>query len=388
MDAKRNPVFFGSNSSAALDIVRFSAALAVAVLHFQDIFVYGSLEPEWSGNAAVCVFFVLSGFVIRYVTKSRIATAGLYWIDRGSRFYSVVLPALLLTVAAEAIAARVNPGLYSLMSDPFHWRDVPWQVVTNLVFTVGFWGYGSMPLSNGAFWSLTFEVVFYLLYGVVYFRYRWNWGWALLILFIAGPSIALLFPIWLLGVALYDAYAALSKRGSGVAIAASVAAIFFAALTASRHRLASLLHGSDVSARAAWLSSLLDRSETGRRWFHGTRVPWLDRLSLSFYITGLATAVAVLVLLLLCDRYLPPIHPRLRSVIRTVADSTFVLYLIHLPLGIVVTALVGHRLNSWRSGSLLLVGVMAVSMVMAIACDRLKGTLRSALRSRFLRSAA
>ena len=64
--------FFGRNASVLLDILRFGAALAVALSHMPLHFVTaGPIISERSGNLAVCVFFVLSGFVIRYVTVAR-----------------------------------------------------------------------------------------------------------------------------------------------------------------------------------------------------------------------------------------------------------------------------------------------------------------------------
>ena len=64
------------------------------------IFLAGEIPfvSQHAGNTAVCVFFVLSGFVMRYVTVTRVTTGRAYWIDRVSRMYSVVIPALLFTV--------------------------------------------------------------------------------------------------------------------------------------------------------------------------------------------------------------------------------------------------------------------------------------------------
>jgi len=41
-----------------------------------------------AGHLAVSVFFVLSGFVIHYVSLSRESTVKQYFIDRPSRIYS------------------------------------------------------------------------------------------------------------------------------------------------------------------------------------------------------------------------------------------------------------------------------------------------------------
>ena len=127
------------------------------------------------GYMAVDFFFVLSGFVIRFVTLNRAETGRAYALDRASRLYSVVLPALMLTVGLEAAALWLAPAAYHRVSTPYLWHDVPGQLLGSLTFTSGWWGVGLPPLSNGAFWSLTFEAVYYALYGFLQFLPRVRW---------------------------------------------------------------------------------------------------------------------------------------------------------------------------------------------------------------------
>jgi peptidoglycan/LPS O-acetylase OafA/YrhL len=49
---------------------------------------------HWPGLPAVIVFFVLSGFVIAFVTDGRDRTLAGYALNRLSRLWSVALPAL------------------------------------------------------------------------------------------------------------------------------------------------------------------------------------------------------------------------------------------------------------------------------------------------------
>ena len=55
------------------------------------------------GWDAVKVFFVLSGFVIAYVAETKSNSLPLFFRDRLSRLYSVVVPAILVTCIADSL---------------------------------------------------------------------------------------------------------------------------------------------------------------------------------------------------------------------------------------------------------------------------------------------
>ncbi len=93
------PHGLSTNASFLLDLVRFSAALMVVAAHLTHAeFPTGFHERQWLGDVAVQVFFVLSGFVIRHVTLTRSANIREYFLDRAARMYSVMLPAMALTI--------------------------------------------------------------------------------------------------------------------------------------------------------------------------------------------------------------------------------------------------------------------------------------------------
>ena len=101
--------------SIFLDVVRFLAAVMVAVGHLSlNCFTIGwpPVLMSWA-EGAVAVFFVLSGFMIRYVTIAKYGDLRRFAIDRIARIYSVVLPAMALTVLFDLTSARVNPGYYN-----------------------------------------------------------------------------------------------------------------------------------------------------------------------------------------------------------------------------------------------------------------------------------
>lgn len=378
-------VRLSASGSLLLDAVRFGAALAVMLHHFTD----SRMSTGWPhlgvlGHEAVCVFFVLSGFVIRLITVTRAGTWRAYAIDRVSRIYSVVGPALLVTVLCEMLAAAIHPSAYALMRDGFAWRDVPLQLAANLSFTAQCWGYGINPLSNAPFWSLSYECLYYALYALMHYRVRGRWLWCGLLLLLAGPSIALLFPVWLLGVLACDLYLHLRGRARSLSLSGLTFASFAALLAALRHQVSRLLRPISHEHRGLWLTAKLAglphaaalRDRTGV-------VPWLTETSLSFIFIGLLTALGIVFGLLLLDRAQPAPPPRVARLTRRVADSTFALYLLHVPLMLLAVVCLGHPVQGRLTALGLLAGIVISVVPIALGLDRLKDGLRQLLRKRF-----
>lgn len=370
--------FLGHNTSVLLDLVRFSAASVVAIFHLGGFVQTGRVLPGAGANAAVCVFFVLSGFVIRFVTVSRRSTARDYFIDRASRIYSVVVPAILFTILFEGVAFLHNPAVFHQIAQPYRWADVPWQVFANLTFISGWWGYGVAPLSNLPFWSLTFECVYYVLYGLIHYTRKSRWILVPLILILVGPSIALLFPVWWMGVWLFDGYRYLSSAKHGPRFGAILAFIVASVCILSRHPLLNFLHATDVNWRRAQASHLVSSTRLSHLFSNPAATPWFDRLSLSFYFTGTAFSVALLALALLLDRQRSEIPKPVGSWIRTIADSTFTLYLLHVPFFIFLFSVTGLP-SSWIGGTAAFLLAVALCVILAIQFDHLKLWLRNSL---------
>jgi peptidoglycan/LPS O-acetylase OafA/YrhL len=146
--------------SLLLDIVRFAAALMVVFGHIsQGFFSQDTKDLTTYAIDAVSVFFVLSGFVIRYISRTRVGNLQNYAIDRVSRIYSVVLPTLLLTLLLDAISYSANPGFYSK-----HWGQGLHHpvvgLVSNMLLLSQAWFQDISPLSNSPFWSLGYECVY------------------------------------------------------------------------------------------------------------------------------------------------------------------------------------------------------------------------------------
>lgn len=187
--------------SIYLDLIRLFAALLVMLYHANWIFRPG-LTITSLGHEGVVIFFVLSGFVIAYVTDTREQDFRDFMVARGARIFSVAIPAIILTAALDASGFWLGPEAY-----PENYRawDLPLiRVITSVLFLNEIWTLGIQLFTNVPYWSLNYEVWYYVLFGVLYFFRGWQRyvGFAALCLFL-GPKILLLLPVWWLGVWVY-----------------------------------------------------------------------------------------------------------------------------------------------------------------------------------------
>jgi peptidoglycan/LPS O-acetylase OafA/YrhL len=194
-----------TDKSIFLHCVRWVSALFVLIGHSHligggggAIFVFLASHA----HAAVMVFFVLSGYVIASTVERKRALGFPlkdYYFDRFSRIYSVLIPAIILTVLLDAIGVQLfqqrylDPAL--LPQDHFVIR-----FLVNIFSLQGIWGYRVQLGSNPALWSIGYEFCYYILYGLLIWRPRY---WQLFILCIAvvvGPNVLMYGLVWLLGV--------------------------------------------------------------------------------------------------------------------------------------------------------------------------------------------
>jgi peptidoglycan/LPS O-acetylase OafA/YrhL len=103
----------GEGLSLHLDIVRVSAALVVVIGHsFGKDISGGWIKIPVVGPDAVMVFFVLSGFVIAFTVEKKDATIGHYICSRLARLWSVLVPALALTIILDYLGMYLFPVFY------------------------------------------------------------------------------------------------------------------------------------------------------------------------------------------------------------------------------------------------------------------------------------
>jgi peptidoglycan/LPS O-acetylase OafA/YrhL len=152
------------------------------------------------GRESVMVFFVLSGFVIAYTTEQKNQAARAYVLARCARIYSVALPVLLLAFAVTALAARL--GVQSADVYPL---QKPWLYIPfHLLFAGEMWNLAETPPWLLPYWSLGYEVWYYVLFGVLYYlRGAARVAAAAAVLALVGPKLWLLLPVWMSGVYLY-----------------------------------------------------------------------------------------------------------------------------------------------------------------------------------------
>jgi peptidoglycan/LPS O-acetylase OafA/YrhL len=183
--------------SLYLDLTRFTAALLVVLSHAWLVLL--PAHPlHWPGPAAVIVFFVLSGFVIAYVTDGHDCTLADFTLNRLSRLWSVALPALVFGVVLFHFAGR---SVFSPEpADGGTWL----RTGVNALFIGQAWFLNVAPPLNGPFWSLNYEAWFYAIFGAwVYMRRPARAPVAIALAILAGPKILLLMPCWLLGALVY-----------------------------------------------------------------------------------------------------------------------------------------------------------------------------------------
>jgi peptidoglycan/LPS O-acetylase OafA/YrhL len=188
--------------SIYLDLIRFAAAFCVLIFHSNlRSIIAAPLPLTGHAHAAVIVFFVLSGYVISYVTAERENSPIAYWSSRLSRFYSLVIPVVLLTPLLDVVGESLAPHFYSGRTT----HDLAWlRVLTSLTYTNEIWKLSIMSFSNVPFWSVCYEMWYYVLFAAAAFtRGRARVCLLVAIAVFIGPKMLLLFPIWILGAVLH-----------------------------------------------------------------------------------------------------------------------------------------------------------------------------------------
>lgn len=191
-------------TSIYLDILRILAAVGVVFVHANlSWFSESKFLNEEYGHKLVMVFFVLSGFLVAYSTDQKKKNLTTYFIDRSSRLYSVVIPALLFTYLLDGYGTYLNPNFYIAHIAPTgQW----WRALLNITFLQQNWQLCTKPSGNGTFWSIAYEFWYYMLFGVYVYvpSVAKKWLIILLICLFIGIKIILLLPVWAMGAFTYS----------------------------------------------------------------------------------------------------------------------------------------------------------------------------------------
>jgi peptidoglycan/LPS O-acetylase OafA/YrhL len=334
-----DPIPLDPGMSLYLDAVRLLAALSVFGFHLG----YGKLigTPfaflHVFGSNAVIVFFVLSGFVISHVLATSEKSARAYALARLSRLYSVVIPALILTIVLDTLGTRADPSLYPIPLTMY-------AFVADLFFVNAQWYHGSAFGSMVTYWSLGFEAWYYVVAGLfVFCRGYGRIVWPLLALLFVGPDVAKLLPLWLLGAALYRIRGYLPPNALlGTLLFALTIALFFL-------------------ARGEGFFEPITRGIESQD----------ARQLLIIYASGLLFAAHLAGAQMLAPWLAKGLTP-IGKPIRWTAGASFTLYLAHVPLAFFIVSHDPWRISDWRSMALIIAGTLGGTLLLAEVSERRK----------------
>ncbi|MBB3462374.1 acyltransferase family protein [Rhizobium sp. BK377] len=189
------------NLSIYLDLLRLGAAIVVFLSH-AHVFLLPSIKigPLGWGREAVAVFFVLSGFVISYVGQVSEKDWRAYLVARVARIMPVALLAIAVIFVADSIGMHANAFYYDFINTGFFTPVSVEAALAYVTFTNQLWFAHAVFGSGEPYWSLGFEVQYYLFFGLFAFSPRrakvpllFLWAAA------AGPKILMYMPLWLMG---------------------------------------------------------------------------------------------------------------------------------------------------------------------------------------------
>jgi peptidoglycan/LPS O-acetylase OafA/YrhL len=358
----------------ALDVMRGFAALLVFAGHLRaltvseyhpdiDLLGKGFYFITGLGHQCVIIFFVLSGF---FITKSVVGSlrAGRwtfvgYGIDRLSRLWTVLIPALVITWAIDRLGLWLHPdspvylGQLTALPNINPTEKSSFGVfLGNLFFlqeiTVPTFG------SNGPLWSLSYEFWYYVLFPLIALatarhspfisRFFCTVLAAAILLFV-GKTIASYFLIWLTGSLAYFLY----QRNTGSDRATLLISVLLFIL---------VLAGT----RAGWNSTLINEFSLG--------------LSAGFLVLTLSHLTTTNRLLLVVARH--------------TSSASYTIYLVHLPISILVTVSLFDSRAGWSAtyfGTYLLLftAILLVAYLVWFLFERHTPFLKAKLKSFLLR---
>lgn len=340
--------------STYLDFIRLASAVVVFFHHLGRMTGRYELLAKY-GEDAVMVFFVLSGFVIAYVTDTKERTPQTYMVSRLARLYSVAIPALVLTVVFDYIGRSLDPSIYA----SWYESSYPWiRVLVSVGFLNQLWSADIQYFGNPPYWSISYEFWYYVFFALLMFAKQRVWLLALWTVFV-GPLILLLLPVWLAGVWVYQQRN--FKAPAPLAWLMTLAPI-----------LLYVLYGM-AGLREA-LTALTDSyivPITGNPYFlHKARFFLHD------YVLTVLISVHFLGIIVLCRTFS---FGMLTAPIQTAAAYTFSLYLLHFPLMYMLAAI-------WKSNSVardLFIGVVTALVVWGVGTvtEKQKHVWRNGLMS-------
>lgn len=355
-----------SNSlSVYLDGLRLLAAFMVFLAHSHN-FLIPSLNRYLAGYGAeaVAVFFVLSGFVIAFVRNEKEHDATSYVVARLSRIYSVAIPAILVTIIVDAIGTHFAREQYTLFNDKFDfYRDIDVRsLLAYLTFTNQIWFSHAIFGTLEPYWSLGFEVWYYILFGLYTFtrgRVRWlALGAAALV---CGLNILLYLPLWLLGC---GAYHLVSQKNMGRWPATAL--FLLSILTAGAVLYGRWHFGAMTMFEAQSLTQEL-------------------RNAVYFHVIGVCIAANIVAFHFMTQGW-SVWSPA--TAIRWTAGASFTLYLVHQPIEVMISSLMPWIRSDFAYGLAAVAATLGAVLLLAELGERRKRIvsvwMRTAIQKTFM----
>lgn len=300
------------------------------------------------GTPAVDVFFVLSGFVIGYVTQYRETNIKDYFLSRAARIYSVAAPAIMFCYILDKIGATIDFETYRDASQGYG----PGVLARSITFLNETWDVHRFPGTNSPYWSLGFEVVFYVVFATYYFfPGKWRWICSGVVLLIAGPKVAVLFPAWLLGFMTYHLCSQIRlSRAFAILLLVLPIMAFSIYISMSIHRQQQFM---PLSLEQIRVSSILQ--------------DYFICILFCVHLVGFAA---------LAEQWRGALSSTFVRTIRWAAGATFSIYLVHLPVMTFVSALSPWPKQSKATLVLLLIGTLLICLAFSEVSERRKAWWR------------
>lgn len=343
--------------SLYLDAVRFICALLVVIYHvkppgFDNSFMFSL------GHEAVMFFFVLSGYIIAYTSLDKKRSLSDYFVSRVSRIYSVAIPAIILTYLFDFIGQGLSPETYSagyMAMDSAILRGVSGTLFLNEI-----WFLSTQLFSNVPYWSLNYEVMFYV-FGAfsIYTKGRLRIFFLITLSCCIGPKILLMLPIWYLGFLVYK------WQNIRLSLLVGVFLFVFSVIGFSMY----------FAFEIRWVCSDFIESLVGKELFVNLTFSRYFLGDYFFAIFVLLNFVSVSII----SRQISFNMPVIEKIISYLASITFTLYLLHVPLSLFFEAIIGEK-DNWFNWIIIFILVISTVLLVSSFTERKKDFFKSVCR--------